>query len=94
MVKLDRDDRARLGVLNLERTIQDADLKPVITVELWDQLTSLVGECKLFRVPGEHDLGNIDAEELTLLGLAQAVEKDIVDSSFLATNDRFSAIFI
>ena len=94
MVKLDRDDRARLGVLNLERTIQDADLKPVITVELWDQLTSLVGEGELFRVPGEHDLGNVDAEELTLLGLAQAVEKDIVDSSFLATNDRFPAIFI
>ena len=34
MVKLDWDNRARLRVLNLERTIQNANLEPVITIEL------------------------------------------------------------
>ena len=94
MVKLDWDDRARLRVLNLERTIQNADLEPVITVELRDQLTSLVSKSELFGVSREHDLGNIDAEELALLCLAQTVEEDIVDSAFLTTNDRFSTVLI
>ena len=74
MVKLNRDNRARLRVLNLERTIEDTDLEPVITVELRDQLTSFVSEGKLLRVPGEHDFGDINTEELTLLRLAQTVE--------------------
>ena len=94
MVKLDRDDRARLRVLNLKRTIQNADLQPVITVKLRDQLTSLVSQSELLGVSGEHDFGDIDTEELALLSLAQAIEKDVVDSSFLATNDRFSTILI
>ena len=50
MVELDRDDGTRLGILNFESPVEDADLQPVIAVELRDQITRLVTESELLRV--------------------------------------------
>ena len=94
MVQLDGDDAARLRVLDLECAIENADLQPMIAIKLRDQVASLVTQCELLGVSGEHDLGDIDAKELTLLRLAQTVEQDIVDCALLAANDRFAAILV
>ena len=66
----------------------------MITIELRDQVTGLVAEGKLLGVAREHDLSNVDAEELTLLRLAQTIEQNVVDRAFLATDDSLSSIFI
>ena len=94
MVQLDGDDAARLWVLDLKCAIKDADLQPMIAIKLRDQVSSLVTQRELLRVSGEHDLSDIDAKQLTLLRLAQTVEQDIVDGTFLAANDRFAAILV
>ena len=46
----------------------------MVPVKLTDQVPCLVTEGELFGVTGEHDLGDVDAEKLALLGLAQTVE--------------------
>ena len=94
MVKLDRNDGARLGILDLKGAIEDADLQPMVAIELRDQVTSLVAEGKLLAVAREHDLRDVHAEELALLGLAERVEQDIVDSAFSAAHDSLSAILV
>ena len=66
----------------------------MISVELGEQVTSLVDESEFLGVTGEHDLCDIDTEKLLLLCLAQAVEEDVVDSSFLAANDCLLSIFV
>ena len=50
MIQLNWDDGARLRVFNLECAVQDADLKPVISIELRDQVTCLVTQGELLRV--------------------------------------------
>ena len=94
MVQLHRDDRARLWILNLERALQDADLQPVIPVKLTDQVARLVTQGELLAVTREHNLGDVNAEELPFLGLAQTVEQDVVDSTFSTADDSFASILI
>ena len=94
MVQLDGDDAARLWVLDLECAIENTDLEPMIAIKLRDQVSSLVTQSELLGVSREHDLGDVDAKQLTLLGLAQTVEQDVVDGAFLAANDRFSTVLV
>ena len=94
MVQLDGDDAARLWVLDLECAIENTDLEPMIAIKLRDQVSSLVTQSELLGVSREHDLGDVDTKQLTLLGLAQTVKQDVVDGAFLAANDRFSPILI
>lgn len=42
MIELDWNDGAWLGVLDLKGTVLNADLEPVISIELRDQVTSLI----------------------------------------------------
>ena len=42
MVELDWNDWAWLGVLDFEGTVIDADLEPMISIELGDQVTRLI----------------------------------------------------
>ena len=74
MIELHRNDRTGLRVLDLECAVQDADLEPVVPVELGDQVSRLIAEGELLGVAREHDLCNVDTEDLTLLCLALAVE--------------------
>ena len=94
MIKLDRNDGARLGVLDLKRAIEDADLQPMVAIELRDQVTSLVAEGKLLAVAREHNLRDVHAKELAFLGLTKRVEQDIVDSAFCAAYDSLTAVLI
>ncbi len=66
----------------------------MIPVKLADQVACLVTKSELFRIAREHDLRDVNAEELPLLGLAQTVEQDVVDGTFGATNDGFAPIFV
>ena len=74
MIELHRNDRAGLRVLDLECAVQDADLKPVVPVELGDQVSCLIAEGELLGVAREHDLSNVNTEDLALLRLALAIE--------------------
>ena len=94
MVQLHRDDRARLWVLNLKRALQDADLQPVIPVKLTDQVARLVTQGELLAVTREHNLGDVNAEELPFLSLAQTVKEDVVDSTLSTADDSFASILI
>ena len=66
----------------------------MVPVKLTDQVPCLVTEGELFGVTGEHDLGDVDAEKLALLGLAQTVEQDVVYGAFSAADDRLTTIFV
>jgi len=66
----------------------------VISVELSEQVTSLVYESEFLSVTGEHDLCDIDTEKLFLLCLALAVEENVVDSSLFTAHDCLLSIFI
>ena len=94
MVKLDRNHRAGLRVLDLEGTVKDADLQPMVAIELRDQVTGLVAKGKLLAVAREHNLRDIHAEELALLGLAKRIEQDIIDCAFSAAHDSLSAVLV
>ena len=50
MVQLDGDDAAGLWVLDLKCAVEDTDLKPMIAIELRDQVSSLVAQCELLGV--------------------------------------------
>lgn len=66
----------------------------MITVKLRDQVSSLVAKGKLIGVSGEHDLSDVHAEHLPLLRLTHTVEEDVVDGTFLAADNSFSAVFV
>ena len=94
MVQLDRDDRAGLRILDLKGTVQDADLEPMVAIELRDQVTSLIAQGKLLRIAREHDLCDIDTEQLALLSLAKTIKQDVVNSAFRTTDNGLATIFI
>ena len=94
VIQLHWNDRASLWVLDLECSIEDADLQPVVTIKLRNQITCLIAQGEFLRVAREHDLRDVDTEELSLLRLAQTVKQNVVDCSFLATDDGFAAILV
>lgn len=66
----------------------------MVPIKLRNQVASLVAEGELVRVSREHDLGDVDAEHLPFLGLAHAVEQDVVDGALSTTHDGLSAVFV
>ena len=94
MVKLYGDDAARLWVLDLKGAVEDTDLQPMVTIKLRDKISRLVAEGELLAVSREHDLGDVNAEKLPLLGLAQTIEQDVIDGTFLAADDSFTTILV
>jgi len=66
----------------------------MISIELRDKVSCLVTEGKLFRITREHDLGNVDTEDLAFLSLGQTVEQNVVDCALSASNDSLTSIFI
>lgn len=66
----------------------------MVSVELGNQVTVLIDECKLLGVTREHHLVNVNLEKLLLLRLALRFEEDVVDRSFLAAYDGFDPVLV
>lgn len=66
----------------------------MIPIELRDQVSVLVNEGEFLRIAREHDLVDIDLEELLLLRLALGFEQNVVNRTFKAADDSFRSIFI
>jgi len=94
MVQLDRNDRTSLRVLYLKSAIEDADLQPVVTIELRDKVTCGVAKSEFLGVAREHNLGDIDAEKLAFLRLAKRVKQNVIYGTFLAANDGLATVLI
>ncbi len=94
MVQLDGNDGACFGIFDLKGSIENADLEPMVSIELRNQVSCLVTKGELLRVTGEHDLSDVNTENLPLLCLRQTIEKDVVDCSLSAAYNSFLAVFI
>ena len=76
---MDRDDRSCFWILDFKVTFCQSELKPVVSVELRDQIAGFVDQCKLFGVTRKHALVNVDLELLLFLGSLICIEHDVVD---------------
>ena len=69
VIKLNWYNRACLWIFDLKGTVQDAELKPMISVKLRNQIPRLVAKSEFLGVTREHNLGDVHAKKLSFLSL-------------------------
>jgi hypothetical protein len=69
VVQADRDHTTSLRVLNFEVSLVEAVLQPVVAIELANQVSLGVNECKFLGVSGEIHFGDVELKLLLFLSL-------------------------
>lgn len=94
VVKLDWNNGACFWVFNLEVAIGEWKLEPMVSVELWYQISLRINQCKLPSVSAKHALAYIELKLLLLSCFLQSVKKDVIDSPFATPDNSFFPVFI